>query len=136
MKWPWSRSAAVGTDAYGLARFQCGDRAVVAEAYLAERTGPYSFPSWKSHPLRLSMERDRILRAQMVFGKFPVIMIWPEASDSQSNQFSWFTGVRITANCTAVPPDRGGRDIAEKLLIIWFQAEHLEVPDRVILPTL
>src|SRR5262245_48136874 len=76
-----------------LFEFSSAVRTVYVSNYQVRATGIYSFPRWKGHPLRQSMEQSAIAYAQTMFGKFPALMHWPEETDEVSDEFAWFTGV-------------------------------------------
>jgi hypothetical protein len=119
-----------------LSSFQCGKHRITIDAYYVWATGIYSYPQWRLHPKRIRMESFATDFAQKVFGKFPVSMLWPEGTNKQTDKLLFFSGVQVFANCTSVPSVSAEPDVVEKLLVIWFQKDHLVIPDPVILPRL
>jgi hypothetical protein len=127
----------MGPDASWLHTFKCDDKDVYITSYLAIATGIYRFPRWRLHPRRTEMEQHLVSIAQRTFTKLPGIVLWPDeqTSDLQTDQFAHILGVQVVADCSAIPPG-APENVAERLIVIWFQEDCRVIPDPAILPRL
>jgi hypothetical protein len=82
------------------------------------------FPVGEAHPHRQGFTRFLLERAQQLFGKWPVHIVFPELASTQCNQEIRFTGIRVYASCCSFS-DQDPHTI-EKLILIWHQ-ESMEI---------
>jgi hypothetical protein len=120
-----------------LCTFQCDGREIDIDGYIIWVTD-FGYPQQQDHPTRVGYEQAFTRQAQNVFGRFPVVMLWPTEDQmvNHSNGMCSYSGVRVTADCSGIWTSPDGNTRREKLIVIWFQSDYSVFPDPVIVPVL